>query len=104
MRCAVQACVLIVVVSFSNVADAGRLGEGPGASKYSPEEAGARYGQALGAGRLCRDFKVSPGAEELAATCPGKSDDRLGTVFVKTQRFYQAHNCLKNHKSQVYWS
>ena len=110
MRCAVQACVLIVVVSFSNVADAGRLGEGPGASKYSPEEAGARYGQALGAGRLCRGFKVLPGAEELAATFTGDELTTFKESAARVVKAWQATTncqggpnvCMRSHLASCY--
>ena len=68
MRFAMRTCVLIAAISLAGVASAG---EPAGTNKLSPEEAGARYGQALGASRLCRGYEVLPGADELAATFKG---------------------------------
>jgi hypothetical protein len=68
MRSATWACVLIAALSLAGNATAGREGALAVGNRLSPEEAGARYGQAMGAGRLCKGFKVLPGAEELAAS------------------------------------
>ena len=68
MRFAMRTCVLIAAISLAGVASAG---EPAGTNKLSPEEAGARYGQALGASRLCRGYEVLPGADALAATFKG---------------------------------
>ncbi len=110
MRSALRACVLIIAVSLAGIADAGRQGGVPGTSKLSPEEAGARYGQALGAGRLCRGFKVLPGADELAATFKG---DELATFQKAAARIVQAwqamtncqggpHVCMCSHMASCY--
>ena len=71
MRFAMRTCVLIATLSLAGVASAGLEGERVGTNKLSPEEAGARYGQALGASRLCRGYEVLPGADELAVTFKG---------------------------------
>jgi hypothetical protein len=87
MRIAMQMCVLIAALSFAGVASAGVEGEAAGSVSLSPQEAGARYGQALGAGRLCKGFKVLPGAEELAATFKG---EELATFKRAAARVVQA--------------
>ena len=68
MRFAMRTCVLIAAISLAGIVSAGIEGEPADTKKLSPEEAGARYGQAMGASRLCRGYEVLPGADELAAT------------------------------------
>ena len=95
MRSATWACVLIAAFSLAGNATAGREGALAGGKRLSPEEAGARYGQAIGAGRLCKGFKVLPGAEELAASYKG---DELANFKQSAARVVQAWknttNCL----------
>jgi hypothetical protein len=82
MRFAMRTCVLIAAISL-----AGIEGEPAGTNKLSPEEAGARYGQAMGASRLCRGYEVLPGADELAATFKG---DELRAFREAAARVVQA--------------
>jgi len=109
-RFSMRVCVLIPALSLAGIVDAGRQGEVPGTSKLSPEEAGARYGQALGAGRLCKGFKVLPGADELAATFKG---DELATFKEAAARIVQAWQattncqggpnvCMRSHLASCY--
>ncbi len=87
MRFAMRTSVLIAAISLAGVASAGLEGEPAGTNKLSPEEAGARYGQALGASRLCRGYEVLPGADELAAIFKG---DELTAFQEAAARVVQA--------------
>ncbi len=110
MQSAIRAYVLIAAVSLAGIADAGRQGEVPGTFKLSPEEAGARYGQALGAGRLCKGFKVLPGADELAATFKGvelatfqKAAARIVEAWQATTNCQAGPNvCMRSHLASCF--
>ena len=87
MRFAMRTCVLIAAISLAGIVGAGIEGEPADTKKLSPEEAGARYGQAMGASRLCRGYEVLPGADELAATF---KDDELTAFQEAAARVVQA--------------
>lgn len=110
MRFVMRTCVLIAALSLAGVASAGIQGKPAGANKLSPKEAGARYGQALGAGQLCRGYEVLPGAEELAATFKG---DELTTFQEAAARVVEAwqrttncqdgpNMCMRSHLASCY--
>lgn len=44
-------------------------------AKYSPDEAGLRYGQALGSARVCYGLRTTKAAEELARTYQGSEGE-----------------------------
>ena len=87
MRFAMPTCVLIAAISLAGIVSAGIEGEPADTKKLSPEEAGARYGQAMGASRLCKGYEVLPGADELAATFKG---DELRAFREAAARVVQA--------------
>ncbi len=111
MRSATWTCALIAALSLAGNATAGREGALAGGNRLSPEEAGARYGQAMGAGRLCKGFKVLPGAEELAASYKG---DELANFKQAAARIIQAWQksttncqdgrniCMRTHLASCY--
>jgi len=110
MRYAMLMCVVMAAFSFSGGAGAGLEGESAPPTKLSPEEAGARYGQAYGAGRLCKGFEVLPEAEKLAATFKG---EQLSTFKQAAARVVQAWQnttncqdgpniCMRSHLASCY--
>lgn len=102
--------VVMTALSIAGGAIAGGGGEPPDNGKLSPQEAGARYGQALGAGRLCKGYKVLAGAEELAATFKGdelkifkESAAHVVQAWQRTTNCPDVPNvCMRSHLASCY--